>query len=229
MSAGGQQGPGLVGPRQIRLLMHLRRAGVTDHRVLGAIERVPREAFVPDAFLDQAYEDIALPIGRGQTISQPLIVGLMTQALAVTDLHKVLEIGTGSGYQACILSKVCRRVYTIERHKALLDEATGRFDALKVRNVTSRHGDGMRGWPEQAPFERIIVTAAHRGMDPPPGLTEQLAPGGLLVIPMGDEKRSQRVVRFTATPNGLKREDLWPVRFVPLLPDLPDAGDRGTH
>jgi protein-L-isoaspartate(D-aspartate) O-methyltransferase len=220
--------PSPVGPRQIRLLMQLRRSGVTDHRVLGAIERVPREAFVPDTFLDQAYEDIALPIDRGQTISQPLIVGLMTQALEVTDLHKVLEIGTGSGYQACILSRICRRVYTIERHKELLDEAIGRFEGLRVRNVTVRHGDGMKGWPEQAPFERIIVTAAHRGMEPPPGLTEQLAPGGLLVIPMGDEKRSQRVVRFTAVEHGLKREDLWPVRFVPLLPDLPEPGDRGA-
>lgn len=220
--------PSPVGPRQIRLLMQLRRSGVTDHRVLGAIERVPREAFVPEAFLDQAYEDTALPIGLGQTISQPLIVGLMSQALEVTDLHKVLEVGTGSGYQACILSRLCRRVYTIERHKELLDVAIGRFEALRVRNLTARHGDGMRGWPEQAPFERIIVTAAHRGMEPPPGLTEQLAPGGLLVIPMGDEKRSQRVVRFTAMDNGLKREDLWPVRFVPLLPDLPDPGDRGA-
>lgn len=220
--------PSPVGPRQIRLLMQLRRSGVTDHRVLGAIERVPREAFVPDAFLDQAYEDTALPIGRGQTISQPLIVGLMTQALEVTDLHKVLEVGTGSGYQACILSRLCRRVYTIERHKELLDEAIGRFEGLRVRNLTARHGDGMRGWPEQAPFERIIVTAAHRGVEPPPGLIEQLAPGGLLVIPMGDEKRSQRVVRFTAMENGLKREDLWPVRFVPLLPDLPEPGDRGA-
>ncbi len=218
----------MVGPRQIRLLMHLRRSGVTDHRVLGAIERVPREAFVPAAFLDQAYEDTALPIGRGQTISQPLVVALMTQALCVTDRHKVLEIGTGSGYQACILARICRRVYTVERHRPLLDDALARFEALRISNVTARHGDGMRGWPEQAPFERIIVTAAHAGVEPPSSLVEQLAPGGLLVIPMGDQKRHQRVVRFTLTPNGLKREDLWPVRFVPLLPDLPDPADAAA-
>ena len=213
--------------RKLRLLMSLRRSGVADAAVLGAIERVPREAFVPDAFLDQAYEDIALPIGRGQTISQPMVVGLMTQALEVGDRHKVLEIGTGSGYQAAVLARICRRLYTIERHKPLLDLALERIAGMRISNITARWGDGMKGWPEQAPFDRVIVTAAHRGDLPPPALTDQLAIGGIIVIPMGDEKRNQRVVRFTRTETGLEREDLWPVRFVPLLPDLPDGEDGG--
>ena len=205
--------------RRIRLLMALRRSGVTDHRVLGAIERVPREVFVPAAFQDRAYEDMALPIGRGQTISQPLVVALMTQALEAGDLHKVLEIGTCSGYKAAVLAKLCRRLYTIERHKELLDVALERLLELRIHNVTSRPGDGTKGWPEQAPFDRIIVTAAHGGDAPPPALADQLAIGGLMVIPMGDEHREQRVVRYRRTETGLEREDLWPVRFVPLLPE----------
>ena len=208
--------------RRIRLLMALRRSGVTDHRVLGAIERVPREAFVPAAFEDRAYEDMALPIGRGQTISQPLVVALMTQALEAGDRHKVLEIGTGSGYQAAVLAKLCRRVYTIERHKELLDVALDRLLQLRIHNVTSRPGDGTKGWPEQAPFDRIIVTAAHGGNAPPKALADQLAVGGLMVIPMGDEHREQRVVRYRRTETGMDREDLWPVRFVPLLPEQPE-------
>ncbi|NNG02885.1 MAG: protein-L-isoaspartate(D-aspartate) O-methyltransferase [Inquilinus sp.] len=208
--------------RRIRLLMALRGSGVTDHRVLGAIERVPREAFVPPAFQDRAYEDMALPIGLGQTISQPLVVALMTQALEAGDRHKVLEIGTGSGYQAAVLAKLCRRVYTIERHKELLDVALERLLRLRIHNLTARPGDGTRGWPEQAPFDRIIVTAAHGGDDPPSALADQLALGGLMVIPMGDEHREQRVVRYRRTETGLEREDLWPVRFVPLLPEQPD-------
>ena len=211
--------------RRIRLLMSLRRSGVTDHRVLGAVERVPRDLFVPDAFQDQAYEDIALPIGLGQTISQPLVVALMTQALGVDDLHKVLEIGTGSGYQGAVLAKLCRRLYTIERHRDLLQVAEARFAELRLHNVTTRHGDGMAGWPEQAPFQRILVTAACGSDEPPAALTDQLAVGGVLVIPMGDDKRQQRVVRFTRSDSGLEREDLWPVRFVPLVPSLPDVAD----
>ena len=208
--------------RKIRLLMALRRAGVTDHRVLGAIERVPREIFVPPAFQDQAYEDRALPIGMGQTISQPLVVAKMTQALELTDRHRVLEVGTGSGYQACVLARLCRRVYTIERHRPLLEEAERRFAELRLHNVTAKAGDGMRGWPELAPFERIIVTAAHTGTAPPEALAGQLAPGGVMVIPMGDQRRNQRVVRVRRTEAGLEQEDLWPVRFVPLVPDVPE-------
>ena len=210
-------------PRKIRLLMSLRRSGVTDTKVLGAIERIPREVFVPPAFQDQAYEDMALPIGMGQTISQPLVVALMTQALEAGDRHKVLEIGTGSGYQAAVLAKLCRRLYTIERHKDLLTLALDRFAQLRLHNITALCGDGTKGWPEQAPFDRIIVTAAHAGESAPAALTEQLGIGGIMVIPMGDDRRSQHVVRFRRTEEGLEREDLWPVRFVPLLPGVPDA------
>jgi len=215
-----------VEARKIRLLMHLRKSGVVDTDVLSAIERVPREAFLPPAFHDQAYEDMALPIGLGQTISQPLVVALMTQALMVGDRMKVLEIGTGSGYQTAVLARLARRVYTVERHRPLLAEAERRLEQLRVRNVTSRHGDGTRGWPEQAPFDRIIVTAAAAG-DPPTDLTDQLAVGGLMVVPVAVDRREQRVVRLARTEAGLQREDLWPVRFVPLVPDLPAAvGDR---
>ena len=209
--------------RKIRLLMSLRRSGVTDTKVLAAIERVPREVFVPPSFLDQAYEDMALPIGMGQTISQPLVVALMTQALEVGDRHKVLEIGTGSGYQGAVLAKLCRRLYTIERHKELLDLALRRFADLRIHNLTALCGDGTKGWPEQAPFDRIIVTAAHTGETAPPALIDQLGVGGVMVIPMGDDNRSQRVVRFRRLETGLVREDLWPVRFVPLLPGTPDS------
>jgi protein-L-isoaspartate(D-aspartate) O-methyltransferase len=217
-----------VEARKIRLLMHLRKSGVGDTDVLSAIERVPREAFLPPAFHDQAYEDMALPIGLGQTISQPLVVALMTQALKVGDRMKVLEIGTGSGYQTAVLARLARRVYTIERHRPLLAEAERRLEQLRVRNVTAKHGDGTRGWPEQAPFDRIIVTAAAAG-DPPTDLTDQLAVGGLMVVPVAVDRREQRVVRLTRTEAGLQREDLWPVRFVPLVPDLPAAaGDRSS-
>jgi len=207
-----------IDARKIRLIMQLRRSGVTDTKVLGVIERIPREMFVPPSFHDQAWEDTALPIDLGQTISQPLIVALMTQALDVHDRHKVLEIGTGSGYQAAVLSRLCRRVYTVERHRPLLHEAEQRFRALKLHNITSRHGDGTRGWPEQAPFERIMVTAAG-GPEPPKDLTDQLSIGGVMVIPLGGGYGEQRVVRIRRTETGLHREELWPVRFVPLLSD----------
>jgi len=208
--------------RKIRLLMLLRRNGVGDTGVLRAMELVPREAFVPPTFHDQAYEDTALPIGHGQTISQPLVVGLMTQVLELTDRHRVLEIGTGSGYQAAVLSKICRRVYTIERHRPLLADAERRFQQLRLHNVTTRHGDGTRGWPEAAPFERILVTAGG-GAEPPEALLQQLAPGGIMVIPLGADRREQKIVKIRRTESGFTREDLWPVRFVPLLPELPDS------
>lgn len=209
-------------PRKIRLLMALRGAGVTDTHVLAAIERIPRELFVPEAFQDRAWEDTALPIDQGQTISQPLVVGLMTQALELLPRHLVLEVGTGSGYQAAVLSRLCRRVFTIERLKPLLREAEERFRALDIGNITTRLGDGTRGWPEQAPFARILVTAAG-GPEPPKDLTDQLAIGGVLVIPLGTDHRDQRVVRFRRSEAGLIREDLWPVRFVPLLSDPPQS------
>lgn len=211
---------------KIRLLMSLRRAGVTDARVLGAIERTPREFFVPAAFQDQAWEDVALPIDHEQTISQPLVVALMTQALNVHDRHRVLEIGTGSGYQAAVLSKLCRRLYTIERIRPLLQQAEERFRALKINNITARLGDGSKGWPEAPPFERIMVTAAG-GEEPPPALLAQLAPGGVMVIPLGGEFGEQWVCRLTKGDDGaVQREALWPVRFVPLVSDPPTASKR---
>ena len=155
-----------VAPEHRQLLMELRSHGVTDTGVLSAVERVPREIFVPDSFKEHAYENTALPIGMGQTISQPSVVAFMTQALELTDRMKVLEVGTGSGYQAAILSKLARRVYTIERHKGLLREAERRFGELKLRNVVTKLGDGSKGWPEQAPFDRILVTAAATEIPP---------------------------------------------------------------
>ena len=203
--------------RILRLLMELRRLGVTDTPTLAAIERVPRDLFVVAPFQDQAYENRALPIGRGQTVSQPLVVGLMTQALQVGDRMKVLEIGTGSGYQAAVLAQLCRRLYTIERHKPLLKQAEERFKHLRIHNITSRFGDGSRGWPEQAPFERIMVTAAAH--DIPPVLVDQLAVGGIMVLPLGDSHgQDQDLLKITKLADGdLHIDNLGPVRFVPLL------------
>ena len=208
-------------PKMVRLLMELRGLGVTDARVLGAMERVPRDAFVPAAFRDQAWENVALPIGQAQTISQPLVVALMTQALEVGERHKVLEIGTGSGYQAAVLAKLCRRVFTIERHRALLREAEKRFAELKLHNVTTRFGDGSKGWPEQQPFDRIIVTAAAPAV--PQVLIDGLTEGGILVAPVGEERRDQQLLRIHRTKDGIVTEDLGPVRFVPLVEGLPRA------
>lgn len=205
--------------RKIRLIMKLRKCGITDTNVLGAIERVPREAFIAPMFHDQAYEDIALPIDRGQTISQPLVVASMTQELRVNDRHKVLEIGTGSGYQAAILAKLCRRVYSIERHKPLLAGAEKMFTDLRIRNITCKAGDGMLGWKEQAPFDRIIVTAA-ASAEAPMALLDQLAPNGIMVIPMGRDKSCQFIYRITRVEDGFQYEKLMPVRFVPLLPNV---------
>lgn len=210
--------------RKIRLIMKLRKSGITDTAVLGAIERVPREVFIPPTFHDQAYEDIALPIGCGQTISQPLVVASMTQSLRVNDRHKVLEIGTGSGYQAAILAKLCRRVYSIERHKPLLEVAEKRLAELRIRNLTCIVGDGMKGWEEQAPFDRIIVTAA-ASAEPPQPLLDQMAPGGIMIIPMGRDKSSQFIYRITRTDVGFECERMMPVRFVPLLPDVARRGE----
>jgi protein-L-isoaspartate(D-aspartate) O-methyltransferase len=200
--------------RMIRLLMVLRRQGITDARVLSAIERVPRELFVPAAFADQAYEDMALPIECGQTISQPFVVAYMTQALEVGERMRVLEIGTGSGYQAAVLAHLCRRVYTIERYRTLMREAEERFAKLGLTNITTRVGDGARGWPEQAPFDRIILTAAAETL--PQALIEQLKPDGIMVLPLGGPQE-QSLVRVQATAAGIREEELLPVRFVPLV------------
>ena len=211
--------------RKIRLIMQLRKAGITDTDVLSAIERIPREAFVPQPFQDQAYENMALPIGHGQTLSQPQVVAVMTQALKATRRMKVLEIGTGSGYQAAILSRLCRRLYTIERHKPLLREAEARFEALSLRNITAITGDGNLGWPEQAPFERIIITAAAES--PPETLIDQLAPGGIMVLPLGRQDREQELYRLTRENAGVREESLGAVRFVPLIRGLP-SGDQSS-
>ncbi len=204
-------------PRVIRLLMELRRLGVTDAAVLGAIERVPREKFVLPQFLDQAYENIALPIGEGQTISQPIVVGMMTQALELNDRCKVLEVGTGSGYQTAVLAPLCRRIYSIERHKILLKETEKRFRELRLTNVTAIAGDGSRGWPEQAPFDRIMVTCAGKTL--PEILIAQLAVGGVMIVPVGSRSSDQEVLRVRRTAEGYSTESLFPVRFVPLVSD----------
>jgi protein-L-isoaspartate(D-aspartate) O-methyltransferase len=204
---------------RIRLVMDLRAAGIADTAVLSAIERVPREAFVPPTFRDRAYEDAALPIGHAQTLSRPSVVGLMTQALEAGPRSKVLEIGTGSGYQTSVLARMVRRVYTIERHRELLLEAEMRFKALRVHNVVTKFGDGWQGWPEQAPFERIIVTAAP--VDIPGALVDQLADDGVMVLPVGLEKRAQVLIRVRKTGGRAKIEELDAVRFVPMVAGLP--------
>ncbi len=214
--------------RIIRLIMDLRNKGISDMDVLSAMERIPREIFIPERMQDQAYEDIAIPIGRGQTISQPFVVATMTQALELNDRHKVLEIGTGSGYQAAILAKLCRRLYTIERHEPLLVGAQEVFDHLHIRNITSICGDGMMGWPlihgiSQAPFQRIIVTAAARGR-PPQELLDQLDINGIMVCPVGQSTDDQMLKKYVKlSDDTYSISDICPVRFVPLLPNI--AGD----
>jgi protein-L-isoaspartate(D-aspartate) O-methyltransferase len=217
----------MVASRKIRLIMELRRAGIADTEVLSAIERIPRDAFTPESFRHQAYENLAIPIGQGQTLSQPQVVALMTQALRASRRTKVLEIGTGSGYQAAVLSRLCRRVYTIERFKELLKTAEARFLALRLHNITARHGDGWKGWREQAPFDRIIVTAAASSI--PGALVDQLAEGGLMVLPVGKTSRDQALLRLTRTPDGVKEEHLTDVRFVPLVSGIPGQDIRGQE
>ena len=201
--------------RKIRLIMELRQAGIADGRVLSALERAPREKFVPPMFEEQAYDNTALPISHGQTISQPYVVAFMTEALDLGERMRVLEIGTGSGYQAAVLARLCRRVYTIERYRSLLREAEARFKELGLHNITTRFGDGTKGWPEQAPFDRIIVTAA--GREAPPPLLDQLAVGGVIVIPLQRTLYGQEVVRLRRGEEGFTSEELLPVRFVPLV------------
>jgi protein-L-isoaspartate(D-aspartate) O-methyltransferase len=201
--------------RMARLILALRSQGVTEPKVLKAIEGTPRELFTPELFKARALEDSALPIACGQTISQPFIVGLMTQALKLEPRARVLEIGTGSGYQTTILSKLARLVYTVERYRTLMREAEGRFQALGLTNIITRFGDGGEGWPEQAPFDRIMVTAA--APCEPTALLEQLKPSGVLVAPIG-RGPVQTLRRYTGDGKGsFAVEDLIDVRFVPLL------------
>jgi protein-L-isoaspartate(D-aspartate) O-methyltransferase len=201
--------------RKIRLILELRRAGITDTRVLSAIERVPREIFVPEAFQDQAYENTALPIDCSQTISQPLIVALMSQWLEPDKRLRVLEIGTGSGYQTAVLCRLFRRVYTIERHRELLGQAEKRLRELKCHNVTALCGDGTRGWPEQAPFPRILVTAAAPEM--PAKLADQLDEDGVMIVPIGLSVADQWIYRVRRKAGRIEEERLSQVRFVPLV------------
>ncbi len=205
--------------RKIELIMALRRQGITDARVLSAIERVPRAQFVEPSFKAQAYEDHALPIECGQTISQPYVVAYMTEALDVGPRMKVLEVGTGSGYQAAVLAHLCRRVYTIERYRTLLRDAEERFRELNLTNITAKSGDGSKGWPEQAPFDRIIVTAAAETL--PDALIDQLKIDGWMIIPIGRSTRDQKLYRVQKTEKGVDCEELLPVRFVPLVEGVP--------
>ena len=197
-----------------RLIMTLRGMGVVEADVLSAMERVPRELFVPTALSQHAYENASLPIALEQAISQPYIVARMTAALALTGRERVLEIGTGSGYQAAILSFLCRRVYSIERLRPLLVEAENRFRKLRITNVTSKFGDGAKGWPEGAPFDRVILTCAPPEI--PATLLNQLKTGGIMVAPEGRD-REQSLVVIRRTEEGFERRELLPVRFVPLV------------
>jgi len=200
----------------LRFMMQLRGQGIVDTATLSALEQIPRHVFVEPRFTEQAYDECALPIACGQTISQPGIVAMMTQALGLNGRQRVLEIGTGSGYQAAILSKACRMVYTIERHKELYEQSGQRFEALGLRNIQRRKGDGYLGWPEAAPFERIMITAATP--DLPDALFEQLSPeGGIIVMPVGEESQVQNLMRLTREGGDIHQEILGPVRFVPLV------------
>ena len=203
---------------KMRFLYGLRSKGVTDSRVLTAMEKIDRGVFVKGLFAERAYEDMPLPIACGQTISQPSVVGLMTQALEISPRDKVLEIGTGSGYQAAILSQLARRVYTIDRHRRLVREAEEVFRKLDLTNITAMTGDGSHGLPDQAPFDRIIVTAAAE--DPPGPLLAQLREGGIMVLPVGQSDAVQHLIKVTRLPQGYDYEELRPVRFVPLVEGL---------
>jgi protein-L-isoaspartate(D-aspartate) O-methyltransferase len=201
---------------RIRLVMKLRRSGIRDATVLSAMEAIPRDLFVEEMFVEHAYDDTALPINCGQTISQPTIVARMTEALLLKPRMKVLEIGTGSGYQAAILAKLSRMVYTIERHRDLLAVAEQRFLHLRITNIVTKRGDGSKGWKEAAPFERIIVTAAADNI--PGKLVDQLAVGGVMVIPVGENVAQQELLRLTKSEDGKTlTETLMDVRFVPLI------------
>jgi protein-L-isoaspartate(D-aspartate) O-methyltransferase len=198
------------------LILRLRRAGVTEQKVVAAIESIPREIFVPAESQAQAYAERALAIDCGQTISAPVIVGLMTQALDIGDRERVLEIGTGTGYQTAVLAKLSRRVYTMDRFRTLVTAAESRFKTLRLSNITAIVGDGTHGWPEQAPFDRIIVTAASETV--PEALKKQVRVGGVIVMPVGPQDGVQKLMRLERTDTGFNERVLADVRFVPLIP-----------
>lgn len=204
--------------RKMQFLFHLRQKGVTDARVLSAMEKVDRGQFVRGHFADRAYDDMPLPISCGQTISQPSVVGLMTQALQVQPRDTVLEIGTGSGYQAAVLSHLARRVYTVDRHRSLTRAAEVVFTGAGYSNITVLTADGCFGLPDQGPFDRILVTAAAE--DPPGPLLAQLKEGGVMVLPVGQSDHVQSLIKVTRTADGFDYDELMPVRFVPLVEGL---------
>jgi len=198
--------------RDRMVAQQIRARGIQDPRVLAAMERVPRHLFVPQSARGEAYDDHPLPIGHGQTISQPFIVAFMTEALDVSAEHRVLEIGTGSGYQAAVLAELAREVYTIEILEPLAESARATLESMQYRNVHVRAGNGYEGWPEHAPYDRIIVTAAPPEV--PPALVEQLRVDGLMAIPVGTAVQELRILRRTRT--GLETIKTLPVRFVPM-------------
>lgn len=204
--------------QKMQFLYALRSKGVTDTKVLNAMEQIDRGAFVRGVFAERAYEDMPLPIACGQTISQPSVVGLMTQALKVQTRDKILEIGTGSGYQAAILSQLGRRIYTIDRHRELVRNATSIYETLNISNIIAFTADGSFGLPDQAPFDRIVVTAAAE--DPPGPLMSQLKIGGIMVVPVGQSDAVQSLIRVTKTKTGFDYDELRSVRFVPLVEGL---------
>ena len=207
--------------KKMQFILSVRSKGVVDDNVLKAIESLNREHFLKGVFAQRAYEDTPLPIECGQTISKPSVVGIMTQALKITTRDKILEIGTGSGYQTAILSKLARRVYSVERFKPLYDEARQIFKQLNLNNITPIWGDGSQGIVEQQPFDRIIVTAAAE--DPPPILLNQLKVGGIMIIPVGQSDEIQKLIKVERTETNFKYEDLCDVRFVPLLEGREDC------
>ena len=200
---------------RMQFLLTLRRRGIGDAAVLRAMDEVPREYFIEGATLEAAYADRALPIACGQTISQPYVVAYMTEQLAVEPQHRVLEVGTGSGYQAAILSRLAGEVITIERFRTLAETARGRLQTLGYRNVEVRLGDGLAGAPDKAPFDRIVVTAATETV--PTNLLAQLGEGGVLLLPLGPQGGAQHLVRLTKSGDETRQEELIAVRFVPLL------------
>ena len=200
----------------MEFLLTLRRRGIADQGVLRAMDEVPRERFVEPTFADSAYADQALPIACGQTISQPYVVAYMTEQLKMESQHRVLEVGTGSGYQAAVLSHLAREVVSVERYRTLAEEARARLKALAYENVDIVVGDGFAGVPDRAPYDRIIVTAAAETI--PEALLDQLADGGIMILPLGSHDGSQHIIKLTKSVTGIRRENLIPVRFVPMLP-----------